>query len=640
MKYFTLLIFSILVQISCKRKKNLVINKTNKDSLIYYYNESTNKELSYHHRLIKINKAYKHIDKTKIDSSTLAVILRKVQIHSDLDQHQKLNHFNNLLNFYSQNTNSNYFKAKSHYISSYYNEFIVKQKDSAFYHMTKAKEYFSQLHDSSNVGKRSLDLAYMQYESINYHESINSCTEALKFLSQENDSKYIASAYDLIARNYSKLDLFEKASKNHKKAISIATSKRSLLIYLNNFANLYIKKKEFHKAITIYNSIDQNGTKKIQDKALIIDNLAYAKWLQNPKLNIENELNKAFQIRKQENNTKGLIDSYEHLAHYFSNKNPKKAINYANQLTKASRLAVHPNGELKALKIMMNIHPKDTQSRNRYIHLKDSLDLAHSKVRNQYAKIKYDNKQALEENETLKQKNNYEQLLKTRYALLAVIAFLILTFYIYHTFQKRKQVRQRYEQEKLQAVYKTETGISKKIHDEVANGIFQVMAQVENENTPNSQNYIDKLDHIYKKTRDISHQISEIDLGSGYIMELQGMLEDYQTNTVSILINGIKTIYWNKINPIKKETIFRVLNELMVNMKKHSHAEVVQINFNLKKEKLYISYSDDGQGFLKKEMVLGTGLKNVENRIKSIQGTFTFESNPNKGLQITFKIPT
>ncbi len=364
MRFFLIMSISLFL-CSCKKHKDLTFTSSNKkDSIVYYYHQSKNKHLSYQDRLAKINQAYKHLNFSKIDSLNLAIIYKKIKIHFDLKQYDSVNHYNKLLFFYSTKIKNTYYKAKHHYINSYYNEFVQLKKDSAFYHSSKSKEYFLELSDSNNIGKRSLDIAYMQYEAGDYHGSVESSLEAIKYLSEKKNLKSRASSYDLIARNYNQLQLFEKTIKYNELAISITPNKRNQLIYTNNLAKIYLDLKNYEKTIELLNSVDQNDIKKINDKALIIDNLAYAKWLQNSKLNIEYQLNEAFKIRKQENNIKGLIDSYEHLAHYFSNKNPKKAINYANQLVKASRLAVHPNGELKALKIIMNIQPKDTQSRN------------------------------------------------------------------------------------------------------------------------------------------------------------------------------------------------------------------------------------------------------------------------------------
>jgi signal transduction histidine kinase len=81
---------------------------------------------------------------------------------------------------------------------------------------------------------------------------------------------------------------------------------------------------------------------------------------------------------------------------------------------------------------------------------------------------------------------------------------------------------------------------------------------------------------------------------------------------------------------IKKITLYRVLQELMTNMKKHSNATLVALTFNHAKKKITVEYSDNGVGCTIKKHV---GLQNAENRIKTIKGTIIFDSQTNQGFK-------
>ncbi len=70
----------------------------------------------------------------------------------------------------------------------------------------------------------------------------------------------------------------------------------------------------------------------------------------------------------------------------------------------------------------------------------------------------------------------------------------------------------------------------------------------------------------------------------------------------------------------------------MVNMKKHSHASNVALTFNQINNKITISYKDDGVGCKIKK---SSGIQNMENRIKSINGSIIFESEIEKGFKTT-----
>ena len=70
-------------------------------------------------------------------------------------------------------------------------------------------------------------------------------------------------------------------------------------------------------------------------------------------------------------------------------------------------------------------------------------------------------------------------------------------------------------------------------------------------------------------------------------------------------------------------------------MKKHSQASIVIVTFKKVKDKIQITYSDDGVGCnLKKS----NGLLNAENRIHMMNGNFTLSSEKNEGFKATILI--
>ena len=89
----------------------------------------------------------------------------------------------------------------------------------------------------------------------------------------------------------------------------------------------------------------------------------------------------------------------------------------------------------------------------------------------------------------------------------------------------------------------------------------------------------------------------------------------------------------------KQIEIYRILQELMVNMQKHSKATLVAISFKKNNKQYSINYSDNGVGIKLDELSFRNGLKNVETRIKSINGIITFDTSLNNGFKsfISFK---
>jgi signal transduction histidine kinase len=125
-------------------------------------------------------------------------------------------------------------------------------------------------------------------------------------------------------------------------------------------------------------------------------------------------------------------------------------------------------------------------------------------------------------------------------------------------------------------------------------------------------------------------------VGPGYIPNLKEMISDFNSNFVNILISGIDTVKWVDVADIKKITVYRILQELLINMKKHSESSLVILSFKSYENDIYVEYSDNGKGATIEKLNSKNGLQNVENRILAIKGTITLILNPVKDLNLVY----
>jgi glucose-6-phosphate-specific signal transduction histidine kinase len=168
------------------------------------------------------------------------------------------------------------------------------------------------------------------------------------------------------------------------------------------------------------------------------------------------------------------------------------------------------------------------------------------------------------------------------------------------------------------------------------------MAFAETQDLSTSENkelLLTNLDTIYSRTRNISKENSAIETGIHFVGNLKEMMVAFNTQEVNILVNGWESCPWNDLKHETKITLYRVLQELLVNMKKHSKCSLVVITFKRNKNKLEIDYSDNGLGATSEEINMKNGLHNVENRILGIKGTITFDTLSKKGFKISFTLP-
>ena len=198
--------------------------------------------------------------------------------------------------------------------------------------------------------------------------------------------------------------------------------------------------------------------------------------------------------------------------------------------------------------------------------------------------------------------------------------------------------KQKHQQEKRTEVYKIETRIAKKIHDEVANNVVNIMNKVQYTEEPKEW-LLDDLEKVYLLTRNISHENNAVETGEKFEYFLKTMLTSFNSDKTSIIVKDIHKVEIAKIAKDKQIEVYRILQELMVNMSKHSKASLVAITFKNNKNHFFINYSDNGIGLNLENITFNNGLNNVETRIKSINGIITFETTLNNGFKsfISFK---
>ena len=101
------------------------------------------------------------------------------------------------------------------------------------------------------------------------------------------------------------------------------------------------------------------------------------------------------------------------------------------------------------------------------------------------------------------------------------------------------------------------------------------------------------------------------------------------------ITTSLSDINYISINELQKNAIYRTLQELMVNMNKHSQATRVTIAYKKEGKHHEIRYTDNGIGShtIKKNR----GLQNAVTRMQDIGGSFNFETSERNGFKAILK---
>ncbi len=88
-----------------------------------------------------------------------------------------------------------------------------------------------------------------------------------------------------------------------------------------------------------------------------------------------------------------------------------------------------------------------------------------------------------------------------------------------------------------------------------------------------------------------------------------------------------------------KTYLFRIVQEALNNVVKHSNAKSAAVEIALTRENLFLSISDDGQGFDSSKVCSGNGLNNMKERIELLHGVIVFNTDEGRGATIEIQIP-
>src|SRR5690606_39215233 len=114
-----------------------------------------------------------------------------------------------------------------------------------------------------------------------------------------------------------------------------------------------------------------------------------------------------------------------------------------------------------------------------------------------------------------------------------------------------------------------------------------------------SSDLLDRLEYMYEKSRDISYDTDDMESNRSFENEIANLIKSFTHEKLKLFIIGNDDVLWNKISKNIKEELLSILQELLVNMRKHSGANELIIRFELISDKLHIHYSDNGVGLLK-----------------------------------------
>ncbi len=181
--------------------------------------------------------------------------------------------------------------------------------------------------------------------------------------------------------------------------------------------------------------------------------------------------------------------------------------------------------------------------------------------------------------------------------------------------------------------------ISSELHDSVGSQLSFLKVSLEHPSWfKNKQKLEDQVDDIADTVRKISHNMTPI------VLEMEG-LKVAISNLVEKINQSSDTKFhleWldmpNNLPNLKAVTLYRVVQEALTNIVRHSQANDAYLNFTGYPNEIVIMVEDDGNGFDSK-VLNGIGLKTMKNRVQQLKGKFDISSALGNGTSIVVTFP-
>src|SRR6185436_1512529 len=154
------------------------------------------------------------------------------------------------------------------------------------------------------------------------------------------------------------------------------------------------------------------------------------------------------------------------------------------------------------------------------------------------------------------------------------------------------------------------------------------------------------IDDTIQLIRNISHSLMPPTLKN---FGLESAINDlFQKISGSGTINASSRFheYKDRLRGEKELIIFRIVQELINNILKHSSASFIHLTQNVHADKFYVRIHHDGRGIVQSDFDklnksnVGLGLKNISSRLRVVQGQINFEKDISQTYyKVTIELP-
>jgi signal transduction histidine kinase len=188
--------------------------------------------------------------------------------------------------------------------------------------------------------------------------------------------------------------------------------------------------------------------------------------------------------------------------------------------------------------------------------------------------------------------------------------------------------------------------IAHELHDDLGQQVALVHVELEGLSGECDTSLKPRLTHLLNQLSAISTTAHELSRGLhpsllehvGLATAVKRLCSDVGRGG-SLSIRQIVGDLPEQLQPKISLCLYRVMQEALHNITKHSRAKSAEIVLRNEGERILLRIADDGVGFALRQESNGLGLASMRERVRSVGGSFDITSSPSKGTRIEVSVP-
>ncbi len=524
--------------------------------------------------------------------------------------------------------------------ASLYNKFgIIDQKQGrlreALENQIAALKIYEQLGQDKWIGYCLNNIAIIHQNLGNFDKSLEYHKNGLRLREKMNDQSGIANSYGNIANVYAKMRDTTLALTYYEKALAISRQIKNdefISAILSNMGNIFMAKNDFQKAIKFYSE--------------------------------------SLEIRERLGDNKGISSTLSRMGTLFTeNGRYNEASKALHRSLTISRKILVVDEELSALlglaklKALTNQPDSAILLMKLYIATKDSVYDERIKQQILDVQSQYETEKLEHDLEMVKQEKQFTEIkLIQRKTQIWLLVFIIISMsgagiFLFYRHQQRQKAASdaekiRQQEARMNAVFQAQEEERRRIAKELHDGVGQTLSALKlnyqslsfkatsRDLAQDLKRLHTMLDSASAEVRTISHQMMPVELEQfGLVPAIENMLKMNFENAL-LQYHFEHSGFEERIGDQTELALFRVLQELVSNIIKHSQATFLNVQLLKLKAHVVLNVSDNGVGFdVGATEKKGIGLLNIASRIDAIKGNLNYESTPGSGTSVTIRTP-